>query len=129
MWVVKLEPNVISHNAGISACEKGKQWQWALALLSEMWEAKLEPNAIISYIAATCACERCGQWRHALSLLSDMRECNVETSEVSYSLCITAYERSSRNSAGFPGYLVIGLSRFRVSCEALCVWEPAGQPL
>eukprot|EP00959_Pyramimonas_sp_CCMP1952_P383295 8031539-Pyramimonas_sp.AAC.1 len=31
-----LEPNVISYNAGISACEKCEQWQWALALLSDM---------------------------------------------------------------------------------------------
>eukprot|EP00959_Pyramimonas_sp_CCMP1952_P170945 3572324-Pyramimonas_sp.AAC.1 len=28
----------------MSACEKGNQWQRALALLSEMWEAKLEPD-------------------------------------------------------------------------------------
>ena len=37
---------LVSYNAGISACEKGEQWQRALALLSEMWEAKLEPNVI-----------------------------------------------------------------------------------
>ncbi|CAK0843427.1 unnamed protein product [Prorocentrum cordatum] len=120
MWEVKLEPDVISYNAGTSACEKGEQWQRALALLSEMREAKLEPD-VISYVAATCACERCGQWRHALSLLSEMRECNVETNDISYNVCTTAYERSSRNSAGFPGYRGIGLSHFRVSCEALCV--------
>ncbi|CAK0883174.1 unnamed protein product, partial [Prorocentrum cordatum] len=34
---------LVSYNAGISACEKGKQWQPALALLSEMREVKLEP--------------------------------------------------------------------------------------
>ncbi|CAK0906597.1 unnamed protein product [Prorocentrum cordatum] len=33
------------YNAGISACEKGEQWQRALALLTEMGEAKLEPNS------------------------------------------------------------------------------------
>ena len=37
---------LVSYNAGISACEKGEQWQRALALLSEMREAKLEPNVI-----------------------------------------------------------------------------------
>ena len=36
----------ISYNAGISACERGEQWERALALLSEMREAKLEPNVI-----------------------------------------------------------------------------------
>ncbi|CAK0892993.1 unnamed protein product [Prorocentrum cordatum] len=44
----------LSHNVGITACEKGEQWQRALALLSEMWEAKLEPNAD-SYSPATVA--------------------------------------------------------------------------
>ena len=47
----------VSYNAGISACEKGEQWQRALALLSEMWEAQLEPY-VISYSAGTSACER-----------------------------------------------------------------------
>ena len=37
---------LVSYNAGISACEKGEQWQRALALLSEMWEVKLEPNVV-----------------------------------------------------------------------------------
>ena len=37
---------LVSYNAGISACEKGEQWQRALTLLSEMWEAELEPNVI-----------------------------------------------------------------------------------
>ncbi|CAK0907830.1 unnamed protein product [Prorocentrum cordatum] len=50
MREAKLEPTVIfSYSAGISACEKGDQWQRALALLSEMREAKLEPNTISSY--------------------------------------------------------------------------------
>ena len=46
MWEAKLEPNVISYSTGISACEKGDQWQRALALLREMWEAKLVPDVI-----------------------------------------------------------------------------------
>ena len=37
---------LVSYNGGISACEKGEQWQRALSLLSEMWEAKLEPGVI-----------------------------------------------------------------------------------
>ena len=41
---------LVSHSAGISACEKGEQWQRALALLSEMREAKLEPDVIYTTI-------------------------------------------------------------------------------
>ncbi|CAK0820506.1 unnamed protein product [Prorocentrum cordatum] len=42
----KLEPDVVSYNAGISACEKGGQWQRALALLSEIGEARIKPTVI-----------------------------------------------------------------------------------
>ena len=55
MWEAKLEPSVISYSAGISACEKGEQWQRALSLLDEMREAKLEPE-VISYNAGISAC-------------------------------------------------------------------------
>ena len=33
MWRYQLEPNVISYNSAISACEKGQQWEQALSLL------------------------------------------------------------------------------------------------
>ena len=37
---------LVSYSAGISACEKGGQWQWALALFGEMWEANMQPDII-----------------------------------------------------------------------------------
>ncbi|CAK0824583.1 unnamed protein product [Prorocentrum cordatum] len=42
--------HIFHYSAGISACEKGEQWHWALALLSEMCEAKLEPDVIPSHL-------------------------------------------------------------------------------
>ncbi|CAK0816302.1 unnamed protein product [Prorocentrum cordatum] len=77
MREVKLEPDVISYGAGISACEKAEQWQPALALLSEMWEVQLEPD-IICCNAGTSACEKGEQWQLALALLSEMWEAQVE---------------------------------------------------
>eukprot|EP00959_Pyramimonas_sp_CCMP1952_P240477 5025630-Pyramimonas_sp.AAC.1 len=56
----KLEPNVISYNAGISACEKGGQRRKALSLLGEMWGAMCELD-VASYIAGISACAR-GEW-------------------------------------------------------------------
>ncbi|CAK0873088.1 unnamed protein product [Prorocentrum cordatum] len=78
MSEVKLEPDVfLSYSAGISACEKGEQWQRALALLRETREVKLKPN-IISYNAGVSACGKGAQWQRALALLSEMREAMLQ---------------------------------------------------
>ena len=68
---------LVSYNAGISACEKSEQWQRALALLSEMWEAKLEPG-VISHSAGISACEKGEQWQRALVLLREMWAAKLE---------------------------------------------------
>ena len=52
-----LTPDVVSHNAAISACEKGKHWGEALRLLQEMLHRLLTPNAA-SLRAAISACEK-----------------------------------------------------------------------
>ena len=44
-------PDVISYSAAISACEKGGQWERALALLEQMAVRGVAPN-VISYNAA-----------------------------------------------------------------------------
>ena len=77
IWEVKLEPDVISYSAVISACEKGEQWQRALSLLSEMRGVKLAPN-VISYSAGISACEKGEQWQRALALLSEMWEVKLK---------------------------------------------------
>ncbi|CAK0894342.1 unnamed protein product, partial [Prorocentrum cordatum] len=81
----------VSYNAGISACEKGGQWQRALSLLSEMWQAKLEPN-VISYNAGISAWEEGGQWQRALALLWEICEAKLEPDVTSYSAGISACE-------------------------------------
>jgi len=43
----------------------------ALALMSEVWEAKLEPEAISSNVGIS-ACVKSEQWQWALSLRGDM---------------------------------------------------------
>ena len=46
MWRTQVKLNVISYNAAISACEKGKQWEQALSLLKKIWRSQLEPDVI-----------------------------------------------------------------------------------
>ena len=41
-----LTPDVMSFNAAMGACEKGKQWAEALGLLQEMMHQLLTPNVV-----------------------------------------------------------------------------------
>ncbi|CAK0854342.1 unnamed protein product, partial [Prorocentrum cordatum] len=65
------------YSAGISACEKSEQWQRALALLDDMWKAKVQPNAF-SYSAGISACEKGAQWQRAVALLSEAWQVKLE---------------------------------------------------
>ena len=67
---MKIEVNIISYSLRTSACEQ-RQWQPALALLSEMWVATLLPTSIGSF-ASSSTCEKGEQWQPAQSLLSEM---------------------------------------------------------
>ncbi|CAK0826189.1 unnamed protein product [Prorocentrum cordatum] len=81
MWEAKLEPNVISCSAGISVCEKGKEWQRALALLSKMEDAKLRPNTI-GDSDETSACEKGELLQRASVQLDEMRGTTLESSVI-----------------------------------------------
>eukprot|EP00959_Pyramimonas_sp_CCMP1952_P443997 9295455-Pyramimonas_sp.AAC.1 len=72
-----MEPDVVSYNAGISACEKAGQWEQALLLLGELQEARIDPT-VISCSAGISACEKRGQWQHALSVLGGLWDASVE---------------------------------------------------
>ena len=37
---------LVSYSSAISACEKGREWQQALSLLTELWQVKCKPNVI-----------------------------------------------------------------------------------
>ncbi|CAK0845406.1 unnamed protein product [Prorocentrum cordatum] len=71
---------LVCYSSGISACQKGEQWQRAVALLSEMLEAQIEPNVI--YNAVISACEKGRQWQRAQSLIREMWEASVEPNTV-----------------------------------------------
>lgn len=51
MQQYRLEPNTISYNAVISACEKAKQPEMAMELLEVMEKQRTEPD-VITYRAA-----------------------------------------------------------------------------
>ena len=102
MWEAKLEPNVISYSAGISACEKGNQWQRALALLSEMWEAKLEPDVISPTWRTEARARRAGDQVHKIAPLRPQNgvESPATAQEAPQRGCKTVQERSKTALAG-----------------------------
>lgn len=68
------KPDVVTYSAAVSACEKCRRWDNALALLRSMrGGVGLIPN-IVTYSAAMAACEKGYQWAHALELLGAMRK-------------------------------------------------------
>ncbi|CAK0789737.1 unnamed protein product [Prorocentrum cordatum] len=86
---------VPSHYVAIvSACGKIGQWQHALSVLSEMWEAKLEPD--VSYNAGIGACGKGGQWQRALALLGEVRQAQLEPDAIIYNAGISACERGEQ---------------------------------
>ena len=67
---------MITYTAGIAACERGVEWEHVCSLLSELWDAKLEPP-VFSYRAVFSACEQCGEWQQSLPLLNDLRSAKI----------------------------------------------------
>ena len=71
-----VEPDVISYNATISACEKGMQWEKALALFYEMKGVGLVPT-VISYNSVISALGKGRQWEKALEIFDKALELDV----------------------------------------------------
>jgi pentatricopeptide repeat protein len=118
-------PNVISFSAAISACEKGGQWQRALALLDEMRAKGVAPD-VISFSAAISACEKGGQWQRALALLEEMRAKGVAPDVIAFSAAISACahanqpERAMRLWDELP--LVPNAVCFNAILDAVACW-------
>eukprot|EP00445_Apocalathium_hangoei_P020606 CAMPEP_0203902786 /NCGR_PEP_ID=MMETSP0359-20131031/44813_1 /ASSEMBLY_ACC=CAM_ASM_000338 /TAXON_ID=268821 /ORGANISM="Scrippsiella Hangoei, Strain SHTV-5" /LENGTH=760 /DNA_ID=CAMNT_0050826707 /DNA_START=42 /DNA_END=2321 /DNA_ORIENTATION=- len=82
-------------NAAISACEKAKQWEWALALFVSMPDERLERD-IVSFNAAISACEKGHQSALALALLAEATQRALTPNVITYSAAISACEKGHR---------------------------------
>jgi len=49
----RLDPNVVSYNAAVSACEKGQQWEMALSLMGQMRRSRVDPDEISNNVAVS----------------------------------------------------------------------------
>eukprot|EP00415_Alexandrium_ostenfeldii_P003675 UN3675 len=113
MASLRAQPNVISCSAVISACEKGRKWRVALAMLFSMLGLRIEPN-LVSWNAATSACEPGSQWRSAIGLLHSMAwlriHLDVGSCSVSASACEKAGQRLAVARCLFPLSRLLSLS-------------------
>lgn len=61
------EKDLTGFNSAISACQRRGEWQLALSLMAEAWDAELQLDEI-SYNAAMAACGKGQEWQMALEL-------------------------------------------------------------
>ena len=66
-------PSVVSYNAAISACARGRKPELALELLGDMRERSGIPPDLYSYAAALLGLAKAGRSTRALQLLDEMR--------------------------------------------------------
>lgn len=78
---MKQIPSEISFNAALSACERGVQWQHALALLADMRLAEVTPTSV-SLNTVVSACEKGAQWKVALALLEDIKASSSSEADI-----------------------------------------------
>ena len=83
-----IQADVITYNAAISACEKAKQWPFAL------WLLQLVPEAdVITFSAAISACGQAACWPQSLSLLQQLVDEQLRLDIVTYNSVISAVEK------------------------------------
>ncbi|CAK9030074.1 Pentatricopeptide repeat-containing protein At4g31850 [Durusdinium trenchii] len=71
---MKVQPDVISYSAAISACEKGGQWPQALKLFEAMPEVEVQPNLVAYNALFDCSEFQSSALGRALFLQSKLPE-------------------------------------------------------
>eukprot|EP00439_Symbiodinium_sp_Y106_P068239 s2092_g11.t1 len=87
--------DLISFNAGISACEKAAQWELALELVQALQQQGLRAD-IFTWNAALSACASAGNWEQACEVLNSMQLARLRADAVSCSAAVAACAGASR---------------------------------
>ncbi|CAE8660868.1 unnamed protein product, partial [Polarella glacialis] len=66
--------SVVTYGAAVAACDRGRCWEQALALLEELLqpESVVKPNLVV-WNSTISACSRARHWERALDLLASLR--------------------------------------------------------
>ena len=65
-------PDLITHSAVISTCERAHRWEQAVQLLADMWLRSVLPDVVICS-AVVSACAKGQTWQRALRLVAEMQ--------------------------------------------------------
>ncbi|CAE8624242.1 unnamed protein product [Polarella glacialis] len=84
-----------TYTAVLKACEVGKAWQPAVALLGEMLSAGQAVDEQ-TYTAVIRACDGCAKWEWALTLLDDMSRNLLDPPAAAFGACISACDRGGQ---------------------------------
>jgi pentatricopeptide repeat protein len=88
------ELKIVHYNCAISACEKDRQWEKALALLEEVKAREGIELDAYTYNTAISACEKGRQWERALTLLEEVKQReDIELDAYTYNAAISACEK------------------------------------
>merc|ERR1711966_109308 len=125
-----IQPDVVTYNAAISACEKGGKWEKALSLHKEMRGDGLKPN-VISYSAAISACQKGTQLEEALSLLEEMCEEGIKPNVVTYTALIQACASAGQSITALEifekaqRHVNFNIITYNAILDAICKSHPA----
>ena len=83
IWQDNLQPNVITYNALISACGKGRMVEVALQLFDDMRQHGVQPD-VITYNALISACGNGRMTERALQFLDEMQQQGLQPDVIIY---------------------------------------------
>ncbi|CAE8623684.1 unnamed protein product, partial [Polarella glacialis] len=83
-------PDVVSYNAAVNACEKGRTWERAIGLVQEMLRGGGVAPDIITFNSAISACEKAQQWEIALSLVAVLTSQGLSPDRVTFNAALSA---------------------------------------
>lgn len=111
----KILPSIVSYNAAITACARGRRFEMALDLLRDMHaKSGISPDRY-SYAAAMTGLAKAGKPTRALLLLQDMRKAGMTPDFVCLSAAMEACEnRGSWKEAAEVLAQVSGTDSYRI---------------
>eukprot|EP00439_Symbiodinium_sp_Y106_P033200 s3764_g3.t6 len=95
MSQIHVERDIVTYSAGISACEKGLQWQRAVGLFAELLQSAQLPD-IMAFNAAINACKKEDRWCEATQLASLMKEMGLEPDVNTFIALAASMERTGQ---------------------------------